>query len=381
MNKAIVIGFDAVNALGLVQSLGREGVYVIAVLECEKSELIKHSKYAKEIYSVNNVEEAIELLIHKFANESSPIPVFAAGDGVAMALDKNYDKLSKYFLFEHAYGKYSIEQLMDKELQVSVAKEFQFSVPVSVCIHAPFSVPQPMIYPCIVKPLVSCIGNKHDIVIAEDEKQLHDILTHKTFNTEDLLIQQYIQRDYEYCMIGCSQKNGGVSMPLALRPVAFSHFLQDASTVQYVEPLSDEIFPEVVKIKELMNAIKYVGLFSVEFMHDMKNGKIYFTEINFRNDGTNSFITQNGTNLPYLHYLDLLNLPPKTYSIIQKPKKVIWEGIHFSALIHHDISLKKWLTELKGTEGFLYYFKDDKAPFYFSFINKIKRIPILSSKR
>ena len=28
MNKAIVIGHDAVNALGLVQSLGREGVHV-----------------------------------------------------------------------------------------------------------------------------------------------------------------------------------------------------------------------------------------------------------------------------------------------------------------------------------------------------------------
>lgn len=42
MNKAIVIGHDAVNALGLVQSLGREGVDVTAILECEKSELIRH---------------------------------------------------------------------------------------------------------------------------------------------------------------------------------------------------------------------------------------------------------------------------------------------------------------------------------------------------
>lgn len=42
MNKAIVIGHDSLNALGLVQSLGREGVDVSAILECEKSELIRH---------------------------------------------------------------------------------------------------------------------------------------------------------------------------------------------------------------------------------------------------------------------------------------------------------------------------------------------------
>lgn len=32
MNKAIVIGHDCVNVLGLVQSLGREGVDVTAIL-------------------------------------------------------------------------------------------------------------------------------------------------------------------------------------------------------------------------------------------------------------------------------------------------------------------------------------------------------------
>ena len=52
MNKAIVLGSDAVNALGLVQSLGREGVYVIAVLDCKESVLISKSKYAKEILSI-----------------------------------------------------------------------------------------------------------------------------------------------------------------------------------------------------------------------------------------------------------------------------------------------------------------------------------------
>ena len=97
MNKAIVIGHDAVNALGLVQSLGREGVDVTAILECEKSELIRHSNYAKEIIPVSNFEEAVEVLLTRFAGEEK-IPVFPAGDGIALTLAQNYKRLEKHFL-------------------------------------------------------------------------------------------------------------------------------------------------------------------------------------------------------------------------------------------------------------------------------------------
>lgn len=372
MNKAIVIGHDAVNALGLVQSLGREGVHVISILECEKSELIRHSNYAKEIIPVRDFEEAVEVLLARFAGEEK-IPVFPAGDGIAFTLAQNYWRLEKYFLIEHFTGDYTMAQLMNKEQQIKLAIKHKFSVPYSVCVNKPFGIPESMVYPCIVKPLVSCFGDKRDIFTAQNEDELKIILENRVSFSESVIIQQFIQKDYEYCMKGCAFKNGQVYIPLTNRPVKFNHKLQDTSYISHIEPITGEIAVEVEKIRTLINEVGYVGLFSVEFMHDKNTNQVYFTEINFRNDGTNSFIVHCGVNLPYLHYQDLLDLPYKVYTPISKSKKYIWEGVHFSNLIKGGINFREWISDLKGVDGFLYYFKDDKSPFFYQFVNKILR--------
>ena len=372
MNKVIVIGHDCVNVLGLVQSLGREGVDVTAILECEKSELIRHSNYAKEIIPVSDFEEVVEVLLTRFAGEEK-IPVFPAADGVALILNQNYEHLEEHFLIEHLTGAYTMEQLMSKELQIELAIKHKFNVPYSVCLSKPFCAPETMVYPCIVKPLVSCLGDKRDIFIAQNAEELKDILENRVSFSESVIIQQFIQRDYEYCMMGCAFKDGHVYIPLTDRPVKFNHNLHEASTINYIEPVTGEIAVEVEKIKTLMNEVGYVGLFSVEFMHERNKDIVYFTEINFRNDGTNSFIVHGGVNLPYLHYQDLLGLPHKKYTPISESKKYIWEGIHFSNLITRGITFREWLNDLKGVDGFLYYFKDDKAPFFYQFVNKILR--------
>ena len=174
-------------------------------------------------------------------------------------------------------------------------------------------------------------------------------------------------------MMGCAYKNGEVHIPLSDRMVKFNRQLQDTSTISYIEPLDAEIAVEVEKIKTLMNEVGYVGLFSVEFMHNKKDGLIYFTEVNFRNDGENAFIVHEGVNLPFLHFQDLLDKPKKLFTPTTKSKKYIWEGIHFSNLIKKGITFREWLSDLKGVNGFLYYFKDDKAPFFYQFANKILR--------
>lgn len=373
MKKVIVIGHDAVNALGLIQSLGRENLYVIAVIIGDTSSLIKSSKYVQEIYFLDELQELSQYLIDNFASDDK-IPLFPAGDGVALTLDQNYAKLHSYFYYEHAVGDYSIEQLMDKELQIKIAESHDFNVPRSVILHRPFAIPDSIIYPCIVKPLVSCLGDKRDIHITTSEAELSDVLNNRISFSDDVIVQQYINKDYEYDIMGCSFKDGSVYIPLSDRMVKFNRFLQDTSTVSFIEPLDEEISQEVVKIASLMKTVKYYGLFSVEFMHNKNDGKIYFTEINFRNDGENAFIVHNGVNLPFLHYQDLCDLPKKSYIPSRKSRKYIWEGIHFNALIYRQISFWEWLKDLVGVQGFLYYFKDDPKPFFIQFAGKFSRI-------
>lgn len=370
-NKVIIFGDDCVNSLGLVQSLGREGVQTIAVLKCDKSTLVKSSKYAGEIICIANYSEAIDIFLSKFRNHNDVL-IIPSGDGPALTLEKNKDRLGENFIYGGIIKKGSLAHFMRKDNQIALAVQFGFNIPASVKIKRGETIPDNIPLPCIIKPLISCEGDKRDIRILDKIEDVRNHINHNLQFTEEVLIQQFVEKDYEYDIMGCSYKNGVVYVPLSDRMVKFNHKLAETSTVSYIEPLDSQIKVEVEKIEKLMKEIGFVGLFSVEFMHNKKDDKIYFTEINFRNDGENSFIVHGGVNLPYLHYCDLFGLPLKVYNPIKESKKYIWEGVHFSGLIQGDESFKDWIMDLYGCDGFLYYFKDDRKPFFAQFFNKIK---------
>ena len=128
MRRAIVFGQEGVNAVGLVQSLGREGVFVISVLMGERSSIIRHSRYSGMIYFVHDFEEALDLMLEKCVFEE-PVVVFPAGDGAAVFLENNREKLQGNFVFEYTKGPHSIAFCMNKMNQVRFAQEHGFNVP------------------------------------------------------------------------------------------------------------------------------------------------------------------------------------------------------------------------------------------------------------
>ena len=131
-------------------------------------------------------------------------------------------------------------------------------------------------------------------------------------------------------------------------------------------------------IENIIKATGYVGLFSVEMMHCKADNKFYFTEINLRNDGAEAFITKYGANLPLNHVEDLKGLP-LTPQIEEHPGYYIWEMHHFLQLLHRDISLWRWLKEIRMSKGFLCYCKEDKKTFYKQFSNSL--LSLLHLKR
>lgn len=373
-DKVIILGDDSVNTLGLVQCLGIEGLYPITILKGDnpKKGLISKSKFVGEIYPILDMEDGIQVLLEHYI-EDEPLLVFPSGDQAALVLDSHKEELKEHFMFEYSIGEYSIAQLMQKQLQIELAKKCSFNVPFSKELEKGMKAPETFPFPCFIKPLRSYDGDKRDMKVVYSKEELNDILANGLHYSSSVQIQQYISRDYEYCMLGCACSNGSVIMPLASRMTKFNKTLANTMSVNYIEPLNDEIAIEVEKIKSLIQMIGYVGLFSVEFMHNSEDNKVYFTEINLRNDGENSFIVHGGVNLPYLHYLDMHNMPLKEYHPTPKSIKMIWEAVHFSALLNHEIGLREWLGDFKGNKHFLYYYKEDKKPFYYQFVGKVMR--------
>lgn len=367
MQKVIVLGNDHTNSLGIIQCLGICNHYMIAFLWGTNTGIVRNSIYTKEVYTASNVQKCIDLMLLKFSNANEKIPVIACCDIAAITLEKNRSRLENHFLFEYTNGNLSIENLCLKENQVRLAKMVGFHVPQSWIIERFDMLPDEIVYPCIVKPLISCEGAKVDIRICYSQNELVRALQSLKC-TKRVIIQQYIDRDYEISILGCAKKNSSCLIPAIENKLTLYPKYVGLECLAKIEKLEDD---EIIDcISSLIKKIGYVGLFSVEMMHCKHDGLFYFTEINLRNDGANSFIFKYGINLP-LHFInDMLNLPTPADSET-KPGYYIWDMHHFLSLMHAEISLLTWLKELRKSKGFMTYFQGDYKPFLRQYSNWI----------
>lgn len=367
MNKVIILGNDHTNTLGLTQVLGRGGYYVIACVWGEKRGLVETSRYCKEIYGGLNPEVCIGIICSfSSENDSKKIPIIASCDDAALALERNRNILKDRFVFEYTTGPYTIEQLLEKKLQVRLATEAGFNVPRSWQLNALKKDNGEVKYPILIKPLVSAKGAKEDIRISKNKDELEANLA-SLHCTKEVIAQQYIDHDFEISILGCGLSNGDVMIPCVENKLSLYPLKVGLECLAKMQPLTDETI--ISPITKLVRQIGYVGLFSVEMMHNREDDKFYFTEINLRNDGANSFVYKYGVNLPLMHIEDLQGSKQQKSPTEVKPGYYIWDMHHFLSLIHRDISVLKWIQELRKSNGFLTYFQEDTKPFYRQYRN------------
>ncbi|MDO4738305.1 MAG: ATP-grasp domain-containing protein [Bacteroidales bacterium] len=371
MKKVIILGNDHTNTLGLTQTLGREGFEVIACVWGEKRGLVKSSKYCKELLPCTSPQDCVKRIL-KLPQEKNKIPIIASCDDAALILEKNKEVLADRFLFEFTQGDYHIESLLEKKMQVKLATEAGFNVPRSWLITDMMVIPKDIKYPCLIKPLVSSKGAKSDIRICRNEAEVKENLASLKY-TKKVIIQKYIERDYEISILGCGLRNGDVVIPCVENKLTLYPKYTGLECLADMQPLKDEVI--IKSIQNLIKVIGYVGLFSVEMMHCKMDSKFYFTEINLRNDGANSFVYKYGVNLPLIHICDLKGcLTQDSLNMtVTKPGYYIWDYHHFMSMLHRDISFSAWIREIIKSHGFLTYFPEDSKPFYKQYKNWILR--------
>lgn len=365
MNRCVIVfGHDHTNTLGVIQSLGRVGYYCIGLLFGVKTSLVAYSRYTKETITAPTPQECIDRLIGNQPLSTNKVPIIPCCDIAALILENNKERLSNSFVFEYS-AYYSLAELFCKENQVRLASEVGFNVPKSWHYDLSCKLPDNLTYPCLVKPLISCEGAKCDIRVCNNETDLINNLNTLKY-TKQVLLQQYIERDYEISILGCGLSNGNTLIPAVENKLTLYPKYVGLECLTNVQKLEDKSI--IRNIEALIAKIGYVGLFSIEMMHCKQDDKFYFTEINLRNDGAEALITKFGANLPLNHVEDLLGLNT-TLQIEYHPGFYIWDMHHFLSLIHCDISILTWIKEIKKSEGFMVYFKEDKRPFYKQYSN------------
>lgn len=354
MIKVIVFGNDSYNSAGTIRCLGEAGYSPTMIVVSQKSRTaVSRSRYIGNYYQVSDVESGVELLMALRVKGIKQY-IFATSDKIATVLDREYDDLIDYYIFPNCGGKGHLTEMMDKSTMCQLAAQSGITVPFSVPYKVGESIPDTVVYPCLVKPLKSITGSKQDIKHFASKEELEDYFSENHL-TKEFLIQQYIEKEYEILIIGCRTESRKTYLPAYLH-VDRSVGEGDVDSAGFISQGLPSTL-DSVNIDNFLDKLNYTGPFSIEL--GFEKGKLYFFEINLRNDGTINYYTKIGVNVPLMWLDNDIKIdnskPPKAYYID--------EFGDFLNVLRGKISFVKWLKAFRKATVFKYYDSKDKGPF------------------
>ncbi|MBR3099249.1 MAG: hypothetical protein IKH18_06730 [Clostridia bacterium] len=371
--NVVVVGSLHHNTLGVVRSLGEAGIQNsrICVLLVDKQHvkknLVSESKYVdvNNVFFVSEYAEIVPWLQKHYDGEKRKV-VICCSDGGAEAVVGCADELKDKYATPRTI--IPIERLSEKSQQGLIAEKCGLYVPLSIV----YQVDQPLnwdVFPCIIKPHKSATGaGKDDVRIftSKDEmvKSLHSL------GTNIIQIQQYIEKDIEFQLIGCSLDGGEkIIIPgftkMIRQPKNTNTGYLLYSPIEHLDYNKDAV-------EKYIRTIGYSGLFSVEFIRG-KDGKDYFLEINMRNDGNAYCVESAGINLPYIWaYYQTFNELPDIPITFKDPIYFIPDFKDLK-IAFKQIGLYKWFKQFKQAQSHSIYNKQDMGPFKYEFWHLVKR--------
>lgn len=357
MQLPIIIGGNHHNTLGVIRSLGQKGLKsFVVILSNGSTSFVLKSKYVQQGFIVESCDKIIDLLLNKFKTKNYKHILIACNDTVSSLIDQNRNLLEPYFIVPGCKQEGLVTFFMDKNRMCQRAVEFGLNVPQThvlskYSIYNGLDIP----YPCIIKPLESRGTSKSDICLCYNQQELSNKLSAK-----DVLVQQYIDKQFEFQFIGCSL-NGGENIIIP----GLSIILRQPSTTNtgflHYRALDSTFSTTLERTKMFIQSIGYSGLFSVEFLRD-KDGKDFFMEINFRNDGNSIAVTNAGVNLPYLWYLNAIGHDFQDEPTKVREEYVMPEFAELSLLSQGVISLWDFIKDMYKATSFMDYASYDIKP-------------------
>ncbi len=294
-HEYIIFAMDHYNPLGLVRSLGEEGIAPIVIAEKSKTDISSYSKYVKEYIRVDTVEEGYQILMDRFAvgHDCRPF-LFTCDDRTVEFLDRHYDEWKAFFIGFNAGENGRIGKFMDKYEILQLAQKHGLKC-LDTVLAERGSVPDGIEYPVITKSVSPVVGGwKADVHICHSEKEL--LGAYEKISAPQVVIQKYIDKQNEYCIDGFCTAKGNI-MFNAIESTYNYTIPGYYSPYMTVNNFSQEGIGEA--LAAMMREIGFEGIYSIEFLID-QDGTYYFSEINFRNSTWSYASTRAGMNLPVL---------------------------------------------------------------------------------
>ena len=356
-NKVIVFGRDNYNTLGLARQLGNENLDLMFLMPGGINHCATESKYCRNIKHVKDHEEAIEFLLGNNINEQIKPIIVAGADLEAEALDQNRDELVRRYILPGTMEQGLLTKVDDKNIMVKIAEEIGFTVPKSIMITAERTIPDDLIFPCLIKPAKYPSGYKKEFKMMKCDNRIQLENTLRRVRKDSVFIlQEYIPKDVEIFINGCRTWDKKITVGGTCYR---DRYYNDISHGRFTKGISDLI--DINLVKRMLERIDFYGLFSFEF--GRYNGKAYFFETNLRNDGAAYSFFKAGANIPLVWVYSSAGLDYNR--VPSQVKRDVWymDELYDCLNIKKGIvTRKQWKKERNEVEVFRYYDKDDPRP-------------------
>lgn len=355
----IVFGFEHYNPLGIVRSLGENGIQPICIIIRDPRPITSKSKYVGKIHMVDSIDEGYQILVSLYGKEKKKPFVYASDDQVTNLMDSKYEELKDKFFFYNAGASGRIAEFQNKDNILQLASRHGISYLKTYAVNRG-EIPEGLEYPIITKAIISTFDNwKEDMIICHNEQELRD--AYKVIKSDRVLLQKYIVKKNELCMEGYSVNRGrNVVITIAS---SYNYQLEDCySPYMTVTSLENQNLRE--RLESMIAEVGFEGIFEIEFLVD-QDDSLYFLEINFRNSTWSYASTIAGMNLPLNWAIGMIN-PEETKNVLKKIEKP------FTAMVEFDdfrrrvkgkkISFVNWYADFKKAKCKYYCASNDYKP-------------------
>jgi len=351
------------SGLGLVRSLGRQGISVYA-MDHAGTNIGLYSKYAQRYICPDPKIQPDRLLkcLKKLRQKVACRPVlFPTGDEYVLFVSSNRRELDKDFEIVMSDRQVQ-ENLVSKSGLHEIAIRAGIPDPQTYIIKSPNElsyVSEEVPYPCIIKPAYSkswlrpeieaLIGGKGKKVIKVDTPEMLIYWYKKIAAIEPrLIIQEVIPGgdDHLYYVPSYMDRNSRmlgafIGRKVRVLPIHFG-------SASFAETIYD---PKLLELnRKLLHSVKYRGLVGVEFKLDPRDGDYKLIEVNARWGLWDALGAYCGVDLGRIAYLDAIGQkiePVLTYSAGKK-----WFSLERDVLAflqyrkEGSLDLRKWLGTL-----------------------------------
>ncbi|HWC18922.1 MAG TPA: hypothetical protein VG498_18065 [Terriglobales bacterium] len=372
----VILKSVAHGGLGLVRSLGRQGVDVYTV-EDDSCVPAIYSRYSRgwvkldvETASASEALRRLEALARKLGTAPVLVP---CTDYAAIFMADHYERLHRRFIFPEQSPQL-LRQLYNKREMHFLAKQNGVATADTLfpsTRQGVLSFLEELKFPIVLKAidgtrLSARCGKKMFIVNSADELlNIYDSVEEP--ESPNLMLQEYIagEDDSIWMFNGYFNKNSECL-------VAFTgKKLRQCPAFGGYACLGVCMDNQVVKETAIrfLRSLRYSGLVDIDFRYDARTQEYKMLDVNPRMGASFPLFTAaNGIDLARAYYLDMTGQRVPPSSVTNGRKWIVGDLDFVSSLRYFTtgrLKLKAWLRSLRDIEDSAYFATDDLLPFLY----------------